>query len=131
MRAALAAACSDVSGLNASAYVTDQVNVPQAIVGVEYDFDPQLVYGESKCAHRFTVTVFAGRIAEQAAQELLDSYVELAGTGSLIAAIQGDTALNDGSTADYAKVVEVIGPTERIVNGITYLAAELILEVVF
>lgn len=128
VRSAMSDACATVSGLHATAYVADQINPPQAIVGT-VDFDPRMVMGEGKCARRMKVTVYVNRTAEIAGQKLLDTYCELSGSSSLIAALQNNTALN--ALVDYLSVTTVRGPLLGTVGTIDYLILEIDVEVVF
>lgn len=130
VRQAIADACATVSGLHAAPYVPDQINVPQAVVGT-VEFDPRMVMGEGKCVRDVMVRVYTGRTAETAAQKLIDTYTELTGATSLIAALQGATALNNGTTADYVEVVRVRGPITEPIGTTDYLVLELDLEVCF
>lgn len=130
VRQAIADACATVTGLHAAAYVPDQINPPQAVVGT-VEFDPRMVFAEGKCERQIRVTVYVNRTNETAAQKLIDTYTELSGSTSLIAAIQGAAALQNGSTADYVTVTNIRGPIPATVGDIKYLIIELDLEAVF
>ena len=130
VRQALADAVDAISGLRASAYMPDKINPPIAVVNTG-DFDPRMVLGEGKCERQFVVSVYAGRTPETAAQKLLDTYSELSGATSVIAAIQGWAALNNGTTADYAQVTNVSGLKVATVGTIEYLLVDFEIEVVF
>jgi hypothetical protein len=133
VRQALADACATVSGLRSAPYMPDQINPPVAVV-TPGDFDPRLTLGETKSQRQFVVSVYTGRTAETAAQKLLDSYCELSGATSVIAAIQGSAGLNGatgGTYADYAEVTNVSALKVSTIGLTEYLLVDFEIEVVF
>lgn len=130
VRSALSDAVGAITGLSASPYMVDNVNPPHAVV-LQGGFDPRMVLSQTKAPREFTVRLFASRVAEVAGQKLLDTFCELSGATSVIAAIQGDSSLNGGATADYAEVQEVSALQVVTVGGIDYLAVDFTVEVVF
>lgn len=128
-RAGLATAVSTI--VDCSTYKRDQINPPCADV-TPGEWDPRFVMGEGRTARPLIVTVYAGRTDEAEAQEALDSYVEMTGDTSLIAAIQDeDNAMNNGTTADYAVVTDVSELLVVTIGAIDYIAIRLTVEVCF
>lgn len=133
MRAALATAAATVSGLRANGYMPDNIQVPMAVV-LPTPFDPRLVEAGTKTEHEYEMVLFTARAPGEASQKLLDSYCELSGATSVIAAIAASTGLNGangGTYADYAQVTEVSGLEITPNNGVEYLTRKLTIEVVF
>lgn len=130
VREALATAAATVSGLRASGYMPAVIKPPHAVV-VPGEFDPRMVLAESKTERVYEVVLFTAKNAPEASQKLLDTYCELSGSTSVIAAIQTATALNNGATADYAEVVAVSGLEVTPNEGVEYLTRKLTVEVVF
>lgn len=126
IRAGLASALGDVSGLRVSAYQLDQVNPPQAEVrldSIEYD----LTFARGADIYRFVVTAAVTRTAERHAQELVDSYADGAGASSFKAALEADSTL--GGVCDYARVTAMRGIEQGAVGDIPYLLASFEVEV--
>lgn len=130
VRAALAAACAEITGLKSGTYRPDQIPTPIAVVTPD-DFDPRLVMGESKAVRPFIISVYTGRTSEVAAQKLLDTYTELSGSSSILAKIQSYTALNDGTTADYAEVTNISGLKTETIGQVEYLLVQFSVDVCF
>lgn len=133
VRQALSDAADGLSDLRAAPYMPDQINPAQAVV-LAGDWDPRYVMAEGKTKREFIVRVFAGRTADTAAHKLLDTFSELSGATSMVAAIHASTGLNGangGTYADYAEVVGVSGVLTVTVGTIDYLAMDWTTEVVF
>ena len=129
VRDTLATAITNGAGLRAAPLMQDTMVPPIAIVERQA-FDPRLVFAQGKAAYQFTVRLFAGRTNERAAQEALDGWCEISGTGSVIAAIQNDA--NWGATdVDYAVVTNVSEVQAAAVAESVYLTVELTVEVCF
>lgn len=130
VRQAMADAIADnVEGLRASAIVPDQMVGPIAVVSRQA-FDPRFVFSGARASYEFTVTVYVLRSADRAQQNLLDEYVELSGTNSVIAALQ-DEANYPNVTLDYVQVTNVSEVQAVSVDTAEYLAVRLDVEVVF
>lgn len=129
VRDALADAAAGISGLRSSPYHLDSINPPIAVV-TPGEFDPRLVFGQGKQVRPFIVTVYAGRTTEVHAQKLLDTYTELSGATSLLAALQA-TAVATAAGADYVEVTEVSGLQVVPVGEINYLAVQWTVEVCY
>lgn len=92
-----------ISGLRVSHVVPDQVNPPQAIVGVP----PIPRYHQSMQRGKFdlepTVTVLVSAGLDRAGQQNLAAYADPTGDKSIIVAIEGDRTL--GSVVDDCIVI--------------------------
>lgn len=128
--AAMEAAIETISGLRASSYMVEQPNPPMACI-VPAPFDPRMVFSEAKAERLYEVILFAARAPAEASQKLLRGYCDLSGSTSVLAALQGASSLNDGSTADYVSVVEIGGLEITATGGTEYLTRKLTCEVVF
>ena len=124
----LAAVITTGTGLRAAPLVQDIMVAPIAVVS-RRPFDPRMVLQQAKAAYQFTVTIYVDRTDERAAQRALDTYCELSGTGSVIAAIQ--TGSNWSVTVDYAQVTQVGDVTPVVAGESNYLIVQLDVEVVF
>ena len=130
VRQAMADAIADnIEGLRSSAIVPDQMVGPIAVVSRQA-FDPRFVFSGARASYEFTVTVYVLRSADRAQQNLLDEFVELSGSQSVIAALQdGDNYPN--VTLDYVQVTNVSEVQAVSVDTAEYLAVRLDVEVVF
>lgn len=81
-----------ISGLNTSEFVSDQVSVPCAIVGI-----PPINYRETMQKGKFslapTVTVLVSAALDRNGQIQLAGYANPTGSTSIIVAIEGDKTL--------------------------------------
>lgn len=81
-----------ITGLNVSAFVTDQISPPVAIVGV-----PPIQYRETMQKGKFslapTVTVLVSAALDRTGQTLLAGFANPTGSASIITAIEGDKTL--------------------------------------
>ena len=116
------------AGLRATPLVQDTLIAPIAVVS-RRPFDPRMVLQQAKAAYQFTVTIYVDRTDERAAQRALDTYCELSGTGSVIAAIQ--TGSNWSVTVDYAQVTQIGDVVPVVAGESNYLIVQLDVEVVF
>lgn len=124
VRLALAAAC----GIRATAYITDSVNTPVAVVSLnEVNYD--VVMGRGADEWAYTVTVYTSRTNETQAQKYLDDLREPTGDTSLKTLIEADTAL--AALIDYV-VVRTASPVRAQQVGPTqYLLVEFTVEVCY
>ena len=116
------------TGLRAAPLVQDTMVAPIAVVS-RRPFDPRMVLSQAKAAYQFTVTIYADRTDERAAQRKLDAYCELSGATSVLAAIQNGSLWT--KTVDYAQVTQIGDVQAVIIGESNYLAVELQVEVVF
>lgn len=129
VRNGLADAIAAGTDLRTSPLVLDTMVPPIAVVARQA-FDPRYVFSQSKAAYPFYVRLFAGRTDERSAQDKLDTWCELSGTNSVIAAIQTDA--NWGTVdVDYAVVTNIGEVQSAAIGESVYLTVELSVEVVF
>lgn len=124
----LAAVITAGTGLRAAPLVQDVMVAPIAIVS-RRPFDPRMVLQQAKAAYQFTITIYADRTDERAAQRKLDAYCELSGSTSVLAAIQDGTLWSED--VDYAQVTQIGDVQAVIIGESNYLAVEMAVEVVF
>jgi hypothetical protein len=139
------------TGLRAAALVQDTMVAPIAVV-TRRPFDPRMIFSQAKATYAFTVTIYADRTDERAAQLALDNWCEIRSidlvaetdaqldaeddddllveeSASVIEAIQNGA--NWSVTVDYAQVTQ-IGEVQAVIIGESnYLAVPLDVEVVF
>lgn len=134
IRAALAAAAANVSGLDTedgtirtSAYILDTVN-PPIVMFTPGDMDYDGTFHQGEDTRPYVGIVILGRVAEVAAQDMLDDLRETTGTTSLKAAIESSRTL--GGLVDAVQVTSFSGPRPRTYGDITYLSADVTVRVV-
>ncbi len=124
VRAALAEAC----GIRATAYITDSVNTPVAVVALnEVDYD--VVMGRGADQWNYTVTVYTSRTDETRAQKYLDDLREPTGATSLKTLIEADAGLAE--LVDYVVVRSASPVQAQPVGQVTYLLVEFTVEVCY
>lgn len=128
VRQALSDAVDGIADVRATPYVPDQINPPQAVVGLrEIDYD--LVFGRGADIFMFMVQFFVARTAEKQAQILLDTLCEPAGVTSLKTVVEADSGL--GALVDYARVRRVTGPQVATIGSLDFLVVEFDVEVCY
>lgn len=117
-----------ISGLRVSDFTPDQINPPQALVGV-----PPISQYHAAMSHGIfrlqpTVTLFTSAAYDRTGQRALAAYADPTGAQSIHAAIEGDKTL--GGIVDYCIVVsfEVLGLQE--VGLVGYYGGRFQLQVV-
>lgn len=131
VRAELAEAITAGCGLRASAYLSDNINAPEAHVW-PLAFDPRMVLQQAKAPHEFRVRVFVGRVAERSAQIKLDELREVTGSTSLTAAVQdSDNWPTQPPIVDYAVVTQIGEPETASVADEVFMVCDFDIEVVF
>ncbi len=98
------------TGLSMSPYWMEPIPFPCGRV-YRKAADPRFIFTGSKYQHTFGLIVWAGRLSDNAAEQLLDAYCELTGEQSILAAVQNGT--NWAVTVDYAEVTLIGPPTAR------------------
>ena len=128
VRSALADAIA-VTGLRSAPMWQDTFTAPIAII-TRREFDPRLVFTSSRASYEFTVTIYADRTNERAAQVLLDDYCELEGAESVVAAIQDDANWSSVDM-DYVQVTRIGEVSATSQGESNYLTVPIDVEVVF
>lgn len=119
-------ALSTISGLNVSAYMTDSIKPPQAMIDFHPDYD--LVFGGSKDTYNYVVSIYTQRDNEQSSQKLLDTYRDPNDTSSVKYVLENNATL--AAAVDYAWVRRC-SPVEVVLVGtVEYLRVNFDVEVV-
>lgn len=118
-----------VSGLNAYDTVPGDIVPPAAIVApgnpvVMYD----LTMGRGGDTLRFVITLLISDVVDDMAQDTLDAYLAGSGSSSIKTAVEADETL--GGVAHFAVVTQVNSYGLLEWAGVSYLGAELLVEVV-
>lgn len=117
-----------ITGLNTSEIAPDQINPPQAIVGVP----PIPRYHQSMQMGKFqlepSVTVFVSTAYDRAGQRALAEYANPTGTKSIRAAIEGDRTL--GGVVDDCIVTDFAPMGLVKVGEVEYIAGQFSLAVI-
>ena len=126
MRRALADACSSV-GLNATGYITDDINTPAAVIArTQVDYDQTLGRGSDQFG--FTIRVYVDRTDEIAGQQLLDMLVEPGTASTLKTAIETQSVF-DAAGVHFFRVRTASEVQVTQLGQIGYLTVEFDLEV--
>jgi hypothetical protein len=116
-----------ITGLRAHDTVPDSLNPPAAIVSLPTAIEYDLAMSRGLDKVTYPITVVVSRASERSGQDKLDAYCNSSGSTSIKTAIEGDKTL--GGTASTCRVSEVSRVGELEVGGITYLAAEFLVDV--
>ena len=125
---ALADVVGMVDGLRAKGYADDQINPPEAHVYTR-DFDPRMVFGNSKRTFLLGVRLFVKRTDARSAQRALRGYMEPTGPTSILAAIENEDLWE--ITVDYAEVTNIGQPFELEQPAELYWAVDIDVDVVW
>ena len=128
VRQALADAGS-VCGRTVNPYFTGTVVAGSGYV-LRREFDPRMVFGQTKVPYPFLVRFFFNGSAETSAQQEIDTLCDIAGYGSFLAAVQDEANWPD-DLVDYAQVVNVGDIGETSIGGADYLTVDFDIEVVW
>jgi len=123
VREALAAACR----IRATAYVTESVNTPVAVIArgeVNYD----LVMGRGADMWNYTITVYVS-LDEKRAQKYLDDLCEPTGATSLKTLVEADTAL--AALIDYVVIRTVSEVQSATVGTVDYLLVVFTVDICY
>ena len=137
VRAALAARLAVIDGLRVPDLVPPEISPPAAVIVPGVDrLHPAIVYDKAMCggAHtmHFLVKILVSTAHDVSAQRLLDGYLASAGDTSVKAAIEDDMTeltVGDEVVADYAQATEVLHYGLTDWAGVTYLGADMHVEV--
>ncbi len=94
------------------------------------EFDPRMVFGQTKVVYPYLVRFFFNGSAEASAQQEIDTLCDIAGYGSFLAAVQDEANWPD-DLVDYAQVTLVGDIGETSIGGADYLTVDFDIEVVW
>lgn len=117
-----------IAGLRTSEIAADQINPPQAIVGVPGIPEYRLTFGRGRFQISPTVTVLVSAALDRTGQLKLASYANATGASSIPAAIEGDRTLGGIVEECVVDNFRVLGLEE--VGIIGYYGGEFSLRVV-
>lgn len=126
VRDALQTRLATISGLRVHDTIPDAVSPPAAII-TPADGTYDVTQGGTAVDYTFRVTLIASRTGVRTGQDQLDAYLSPSGSSSVAAAIDGDSDL--GSVVDSTRVVRFENYGTIEVGGVTYLAVDVIVEV--
>jgi len=106
-----------ISGLRVAEYKPDQINPPQAVVGVPPIPDYRRAFGRGIFAVDPTVTVLVSAAMDRAGQIKLASYADVTGANSIPAAIEADKTLGLTGVECYVLSFQPLGLEEVGVIG--------------
>lgn len=132
VRTGLAAVIYAGTGLRAKGYVgQQQVSAPGARI-LRQEYDPRLVFGEGIVRIPFSIRICTGKVADIAAEKKLDTFCEVSGSTSVIAALQDLSRWTTaGVTIHFADVTRVSEPFAVSAGGVDYLAVDIDVQVAF
>jgi len=119
---------STISGLRVTAYVSDQVNPPAAVVGVPPIPQYHGTFAHGKFQLEIPVTVLVSKVVDRIDQPALAAFADISGTNSIHAAIEADKTL--GGTVDNCIVASFrpLGLDE--VGALGYYGGEFVLRII-
>lgn len=130
VRDKLALVVQTATGLRSTGYVGDQPITPPCARVARREMDPRLIYGGTKASFPFTIAVYAGRAADRAGEKLLDTYTEISGSTSVLAAVE--TLSNwSGVAIDLAEVTRISEVQVVEIGNVPYLRVEFDVDVYF
>ena len=128
IREALADACTSV-GLNATGYITDDIQTPAAVIGwTDWPYD--YTFGRASDGPTvWTITLIIERTDEIAAQQALDDFVDYASATCVKTAVE-TAAVATAAGVNYVWVRRASGVQQIQMGSLNYLSVELSVEVV-
>jgi hypothetical protein len=112
---------SSIDGLRVVDYVSDQINPPTALIGIDtVTFHRSFAGGDP--VYTFTVTVVVSRADSRSAQSVLDGFLSFDGKTSIRAAIEYDQTL--AGTAQTCVVTQAGNVAAVSVNDVAYLTVD-------
>jgi hypothetical protein len=127
IRAGLATAMGTISGLSTEPYVRDVADIPVAMVGGPDPIEFDKTFGRGHDDYTFPIMVFVSRVVDDDSQTALDAYLDPYGASSIKAAIEADPTL--GGVVDDLRVTRTQEYEPHDINGVVYLGAALVVEV--
>lgn len=128
IRAALADACTSV-GLNASGYITDDIQTPAAIIGwTDWPYD--YTFGRASDGPSvWTITLIIERTDETGAQVALDDWIDYASPLCVKTVLEAE-AVREAAGVEFVWVRRASGVQQIQMGSVNYLSVELSVEVV-
>ena len=117
-----------ISGLRVTAYVSDQVNPPAAVVGVPPIPDYHRTFAHGKFMLDIPVTVLVSKVVDRIDQPSMATFADISGTNSIHAAIEADRTL--GGTVDDCIVVNFAPLGQDEVGALGYYGGVFTLRVI-
>lgn len=126
IRDGLATNLQTITGLRATAEVTDNPTPPIAIVQLNrVDYDN--AFNKGLTIYNFVISVVVGRASERTAQDRLNAFATPSGASSIKLAVQTDRTL--GGSAYDVRVSEMQNIGAVLLGGENYLAADFAVQV--
>ncbi len=126
IRSAMVTALQTISGLRATAYITESIHPPIAMLDYEAVYD--LTFGRGADVYNFKVKVFSQRTGEKQSQVFLDTLRDPTNTAGVKQTLEDNAALQ--ALVDYVAVRRV-GFVEPVdIGQEKYLTVEFDVEVV-
>lgn len=121
LRSGIATNLRTISGLRVTDTIPDQLNPPQAILGLtSVDFSKAMKQGLT--TYTFTLTVIVARQSERNAQAKLDAFVQSTGTNSIKLAIESDRTLGGKAFDCYCPQMTSYGIIA--IGDVNYMSSE-------
>jgi len=117
-----------ISGLRVTAYLTDQVNPPAAVVGVPPIPDYHRTFAHGKFMLEVPVTVLVSKVVDRIDQPSMASFADISGTNSIHAAIEADRTL--GGAVDDCIVANFTPLGQDEVGALGYYGGVFTLRVI-
>jgi hypothetical protein len=117
---------SAIEGLRVVDYISDQINPPTALVGID-NVVYHRAFGGGDAVYQYTVTVIVSRADTRTAQNALDGFLSYDGRTSIRQAIENDLTCNGSAQTC---VVERGGNITTVtINEVVYLAVDFTVTV--
>lgn len=126
IRTALKERLDSISGLHVYATPPGTVNTPAVVIRRRRGPNPATL-GSSRNDYEFTLTVITSLANDIAAQDKLDGFLSGDGASAIVQALEADPDL--GGLVDYVELREVEADTLIDYSSISYLSADIVLDV--
>lgn len=115
-----------IEGLRVVDYLSDQINPPTALIGID-NVVYHRAFGGGDAVYQYTVTVIVSRADTRTAQTALDEFLSYDGRTSIRQAIENDVTCN--GTAQTCVVERGGNITTITINDVVYLAVDFTVTV--
>lgn len=116
---AISSALTTISGLRTTAYLSDSVNPPVAMVGIE-DVDYHGAFASGDIQHTFTIFLILSRASDRAGIEAMENYMSNDGAFSIRAAVEADQTL--GGVVQTSVLTKSGPPLPISMGGVPYIS---------